>query len=145
MKQVNNAIVKSSPTLSMSADAQGHIRAEAVRFIERTGVVTTDDEALAGIVYEHNELHRLITNESVVDDPNIDSVSKLVSALEEDTLRLVDANEDTALYKFRADVLAALQDPAAMQSAQTLQSRIGMLGVANGWWRSAHIATETTA
>ncbi len=134
MKKTNKAPVKSSPTLSLSADAQGHIRAEAVRFLEFTGGVISDDDALENIIHEHALLQRLINAGAAECAPHVVNVGSMAYSMESDSIRLIDAIEDTALVKFKADVLAVLQDPTALQSVQALHSRIGLLGIANGWW-----------
>lgn len=132
--------IKFSPTLSLNADAQGHIRAEAVRHLERTGAVITDDEALEKIVLEHAELHRLIADCVTDIAPHVDSVEDLTYAVAGDSLRLVDADEDTSHVQFRVGVLEALQDPEACQSVAALHSRIGALGITQGWWKAKEAA-----
>ncbi len=121
----------------LSADAKGHIHAEALRHLEPTGEVITDAQALENIVQEHAALHRLILDFVTYAAPQVGSVGDLICAIDEDDLRLVDANEDTSLVQFRFGVLTALQDPEVTQSVEALRSRIGALGIALGFWKVA--------
>lgn len=133
---------KSSPAAPMSADAQGHIRAEAVRHFELTGEVIADVEALEKIVSQHAELHRLVADYVVHSFPAVDSVGALFYALDGGALHLIEANEDTNFVQFRNGVLAALQDPKTSQSVAALRSRIGQLGIDMGWWKVNATPTE---